>query len=102
MPPTWVMRINEARKKSINLNSRPMHGKDTNTNDWQTQVALYLDNQLSETEVTSFLEMLQNNPSVSQWVEKEKEFRKFIISNISRPEVTDDLAHKVREIESVL
>ena len=102
MPLTWVMRINGVTKKSINLNSGPMHGEDMITNDWQTQVALYLDNQLSETEVTSFLKMLQNNPSVSQWVEKEKEFRKFIISNISRPEVTDDLAHKVKEIERVL
>lgn len=79
-----------------------MRSEEQSVSNWQKKISLFLDNQLSEKETASFLEMVQNNPSVSKWVENEREFRKFLITNIPRPEVTDDLAIKVRKIENAL
>lgn len=79
-----------------------MRREEHSESNWENQISLFLDNQLSTDEKSTFIQTLQNNPAIEKWVEKEKKFRELLKSNFQRPVVSHDFEEKVKEKISFL
>ena len=61
------------------------------------QADLYLDKALSKEAEQAFLHSANHDPSINQILHKEKSFRNFIRSNVSRRNVSPDVIQAIRD-----
>jgi hypothetical protein len=67
-----------------------------NNQDLRKKIALYFDNELCQNDKTNLLEQVSQDPTCCNMFEKEKTFREFIKNNISRPQVSSELIHNLK------
>jgi hypothetical protein len=67
-----------------------------NYQDVKKQIALFFDNELCQDEMNNLLNQVGNDPKCCSMFEKEKKFRNYIKSNITRPQVSSDLINLIR------
>lgn len=60
------------------------------------KIHLLFDNALDHSETEYILEKVGNDPKYSSIYKKEKDFRDFVKSNISRPGVSNDLVQNIK------
>ncbi|MFZ1704823.1 MAG: hypothetical protein WAT79_10795 [Saprospiraceae bacterium] len=79
-----------------------MHRDEHSQTNWENQISLFLDNQLSTDEKNNFVQSIKNNPDILQWVETEKKFREIVKLNFQRPIVSEGFAEMLKEKIEVL
>jgi hypothetical protein len=67
-----------------------------NYQDLRKKIALYFDNELCQSEKSELLEQVDQDPTCCNMFEKEKNFRDYIKNNISRPQVSSELIHNLK------
>jgi hypothetical protein len=67
-----------------------------NNQDLRKRIALYFDNELCQSEKSTLLEQVNQDPACCTMFEKEKTFREFIKNNISRPQVSSELIFNLK------
>jgi hypothetical protein len=65
--------------------------------EFRQQVNLYFDHALSNDEEKEFLQQVSNDPKCSKVFNKEKSFRDFIKTNVTRPAVSPDLIQTIKD-----
>ena len=60
------------------------------------KIHLFFDNALDNSETENLLNKIDNDPKYSSNYIKEKDFRDFVKSNISRPTVSNDLIENIK------
>lgn len=67
-----------------------------NIDEFRQQVSLYFDNELSREDEKKFLKKVNDDPKCGKVFNKEKSFRDFIKSNVTRPAVSPDLIQTIK------
>lgn len=65
--------------------------------DLQHRVSLYLDNELNQEEQKSLLEEIGNNESYQSLLVRGQNFKSYIKSHVTRPDVSPSLIRSIKE-----
>jgi len=67
-----------------------------NISDFRQKVSLYFDNELSKDQEKELMNQVDNDSRCSKVFKKEKSFRDFIKTNVTRPAVSPDLIQMIK------
>ena len=68
-----------------------------NMNDFPKQVNMYLDNELSQDDQTSFLNTVKDNSQFNNMLDNERSFRQFVKTNVHKSHVSPSLIQNIKE-----
>ncbi|MBK6566620.1 MAG: hypothetical protein IPL63_18985 [Saprospiraceae bacterium] len=74
-----------------------MHSNEYSESNWENQISLFLDNQLSMDEKNNFIQDVQSNPVMQKALKNEQKFREVLKHGIVRPECSLDFEEKLKE-----
>ena len=66
-------------------------------NDFSKQVNMYLDNELSRDDQTSFLNTVKDNSQYNNMLDNERTFRQFVKTNVHRSHVSPSLIKNIKD-----
>ena len=68
-----------------------------NMNDFPKQVNMYLDNELSQDDQTSFLNTVKDNSQFNNMLDNERSFRQFVKTNVLKSHVSPSLIQNIKD-----
>jgi hypothetical protein len=74
-----------------------MHSNEYSESNWENQISLFLDNQLSVDEKNNFIQDVQSNPVMQKALKNEQKFREILKHCITPPEFSQDFEEKLKE-----
>ena len=66
-------------------------------NDFPNQVNMFLDNELSRDDQTSFLNTVKDNSQFNNMLDNERSFRQFVKTNVHRSHVSPSLIQNIKD-----